>query len=316
MKKTILLFTLLLTAIGLKAQQTDTASTPADSVMNMLNDGEKPEAVIATFKASRLIFSQTTETVKKHNLNFLVIHRFGDVAGTEGGGKTLFGLDNSSDIFIGFEYGISDRLDVQFGRSKYEQLIELGLKYAIFKQTADNGTPFSLTVAGKTGLKPYEVSTDVFDNYANRFSYMAQAIIARKFSSKFSLQISPTFIRNNLPMPFIEGNEKQFFALSAAGRYKFTKRMGVVVDYSHPFSSFRKNSTDPKFYDPLAVGIEIETGGHVFTLDVTNAKAISEMNYLSDTESSWGKGQYRIGFTISRMFDLGPKHNKKNKSNY
>ncbi|RVU02701.1 hypothetical protein EOD41_01815 [Mucilaginibacter limnophilus] len=313
MKKAFLFFVLILT-LGIARAQTDTTAT--DSAMNMLNEGEKEESVIATFKASRLIYSQTTETVKKNNLNFLVIHRFGDIGGSDGGSSTLWGLDNSSDIYIGFEYGISDKLDVQFGRSKFEQMLELGLKYAILKQTADNSKPFALTVAGKMGLKPYKVTTEVFDDYTNRLSYMAQAIIARKFSSRFSLQISPTFIRNNLPFPFIEGNEQQFFALSAAARYKFTKRMGIVVDYSHPFSSFRQNSNSPKFYDPLAVGIEIETGGHVFTIDFANAKAISELNYLSDTESSWGKGQFRFGFTISRMFSFGPNKRNKDKSNY
>lgn len=314
MKKVCIALVLLLAGQTLRAQ-TDTSS--ADAVMSSLTAEDKPEDVIASFKATRLIFSQTTETVKKHNLNFLVTHRFGDIAGSEGGGSTLFGLDNSSDIFIGFEYGLTDNLDLQFGRSKYEQLIEAGFKYAVLHQKADGSMPFSLALAGKMGLKPYSVNTDVFDDYTNRINYTAQAIIARKFSSKLSVLVSPTFVRNNLPFPFIDGNEKDYIAISAAARYKITKRFGLVVDYAHPFSSFRNNSTNPKFYDPLGVGFEVETGGHVFTLNFSNSKAISEMNYLSDTQSSWGKGQYRLGFTISRMFDLGPKHNKnKKQSNY
>ncbi|GAA4911759.1 DUF5777 family beta-barrel protein [Mucilaginibacter defluvii] len=314
MKKVCIALVLLLAGQTLRAQ-TDTSS--ADALMSSLTAEDKPEDVIASFKATRLIFSQTTETVKKHNLNFLVTHRFGDIAGSEGGGSTLFGLDNSSDIFIGFEYGLTDNLDLQFGRSKYEQLIEAGFKYAVLHQKADGSMPFSLALAGKMGLKPYSVNTDVFDDYTNRINYMAQAIIARKFSSKLSVLVSPTFVRNNLPFPFIDGNEKDYIAISAAARYKITKRFGLVVDYAHPFSSFRNNSTNPKFYDPLGVGIEVETGGHVFTLNFSNSKAISEMNFLSDTQSSWDKGQYRLGFTISRMFDLGPKHNKnKKQSNY
>jgi hypothetical protein len=51
--------------------------------MKTLSVADKDEPVIATFKATRLILSQTTETVKKKELNFLVIHRFGDI----GGGK-------------------------------------------------------------------------------------------------------------------------------------------------------------------------------------------------------------------------------------
>jgi len=84
--------------------------------------------------------------------------------------------------------------------------------------------------------------------------------------------------------------------------------MGIVVDYAHPFSSFRDKSNSPKFYDPSGVGIEMETGGHVFTLNLTNAQAISPINYLADTQSKWTKGQYRIGFTITRVFDLNHKH--------
>lgn len=293
------------------AQQTpakkDTTSS-ADSLLNSLGGDTKAEPVLATFKSTRLILSETSETIKKNNLNFIIVHRFGDIGGSDGGGKTLWGFDNSSDIYIGFEYGLTDNLDIDFGRSKYEQLLELGLKYNFLHQTSDNSVPVALTVIGKTGLKPYSVITNVFDDYGNRFNYFAQLVIARKFSSRFSAQISPSFVRNNLPFPFVEGNEKDFFSLSAAGRFKITKRMGIVVDYAHPFSDFRKNSNGPKFYDPSGVGIEIETGGHVFTMNFTNAEAISPMNYLSNTQSKWGKGQYRFGFTITRVFDFNPKH--------
>ena len=308
MKTPYLLLALLLSTAALKAQTTakDTGST--DAILKNLATPDKGEPVIATFKATRLILSQTTETVKKNELNFLVIHRFGDVGGSSGGGKTLWGLDNSSDIYIGFEYGITDNLNVDFGRSKFEQLLDLQLKYYLLHQTVDNSMPVAISILGKTGFKPYSVTTNVFDSYGNRFSYLAQAIIARKFSSKLSLQVSPSYIINNVPYPFIAGNEKNFFSLSAAGRLKLTKRMGVVVDYVHPFSSFRQNSISPAFYDGLGVGIEIETGGHVFTMYFTNAQAISEINYLNDTESSWSKGQYRFGFTISRIFDFNKKH--------
>ncbi|WP_158825454.1 DUF5777 family beta-barrel protein [Mucilaginibacter lacusdianchii] len=312
-KKALFLSLLLLAGGTTIAQQTTTRdSTNTDSLLNSLSASSKSDPVMATFKSTRLILSETSETIKKNNLNFMVIHRFGDIAGADGGGKTFWGLDNSSDIYIGFEYGLTNNLDIDFGRSKYEQLLELGLKYNFLHQTADDRIPVALTVIGKTGLKPYSVSTNVFDDYTNRLNYFAQLIIARKFSSALSLQISPSYLRNNLPFPYLAGNERNFFALSAAGRLKFSKRMGIVVDYAHPFSSFRNNSDSPKFYDPLGVGIEIETGGHVFTINFSNSQAISPINYLSGTTSGWGKGQYRLGFTISRVFSF----NKKQKSTY
>jgi hypothetical protein len=311
------LFLLIITAIstGLWAQNKPaTGTSAADSLLNAMNKSEaKNEPVIATFKSSRLILGSTTETVKKKNLNFLVIHRFGDLAGSEGGGKTFFGLDNSSDIYIGFEYGISNNLDVEFGRSKFAQQIDLGLKYAVLHQTSDNSSPIAITLLGKAGVKAY--TDDIaFPTFGDRFAYVGQAIIARKFSSAFSLQISPTFVRHNSVFPYLPGNEKDMFALGVAGRLKVTKRMALVVDYAHPFSSFRNNSTGANaFYDPLGLGLEIETGGHVFTIVFSNAKAITESSYLSNTLSDWGKGQFRLGFTISRMFSFNAKEKKNDK---
>lgn len=310
MKKLLNFFAALLITGTVSAQQTtatkDTSST--DALMNGLTTNTAAEPVMATFKSTRLVMTQTTETNKKNNLNFMVVHRFGDIAGSNGGGKTLWGLDNSSDIYIGFEYGITDNLDIDFGRSKMEQLLDLGLKYNILHQKADESAPVAVTLIADIGLKPYAVSTNVYDDYSNRLSYFYQAIIARKFSSKVSFEIAPSLLRNNLPYPYIPGNEKNIFSLSAAGRIKVTKHMGIVIDYTHSFSNFRQNSNSPKFYDPLGIGIEIETGGHVFTLNFSNAQAISPINYISDTESNWLKGQFRLGFTISRIFDLNHKH--------
>ncbi|MDT3405530.1 DUF5777 family beta-barrel protein [Mucilaginibacter terrae] len=316
MKKIIFIALLLTAGYGnVNAQKTkkDTTASATDSLLNSLSGDDKAEPVIATFKATRLILSETSETIKKNNLNFMVIHRFGDIGGTDGGSKTLWGLDNSSDILIGFEYGLTNNLDVDFYRSKYEQLLELGLKYNLVKQKSDDSMPVAITVLARAGLKPYKVETNVYDDYANRLSYFYQAIFARKFSSAFSMQIAPSFLRNNLPFPYLAGNDKNIFSLSAAGRLKFSKRMGIVVDYAHPFSSFRRNSNSPKFYNPLGVGIEIETGGHVFTINFSNSQAISPINYLADTESNWTKGQYRLGFTISRVFDFNSKHKGTNK---
>jgi hypothetical protein len=289
-----------LLSFTLKAQKTDTVKSntaSADSLMNTIDKPDKSVPVIATFKSTRLILSQTTETVKKGNLNFQIIHRFGDVAGKNGGGRLFYGLDDVNDVYIGFEYGITDNLNVDFGRSTIGGLLNLELKYALLHQTADNSVPFEVTLLGEWDTRPY----GSFSSYNDRLSYLGQVIIARKVSSFLSLQVSPTIVRNNTPLPL--GNQQQFFALQAAGRVRLTNHTGFIVDYAHSFSSFKQSQ------DPLGFGYEVETGGHVFTLNVTNARAVSEINYLSNSDASYGKGQYRIGFTISRMFDFN-KHKK------
>ncbi|MGZ3753429.1 MAG: DUF5777 family beta-barrel protein [Mucilaginibacter sp.] len=312
MKRSIILFALLSLGIGLKAQQTDTLKkaaqkeSPADSLMNSLSPDDKRHDVIAAFKATRLILSPTTVTVKKNNLNFLVIHRFGDIGTSTGGARTLFGLDAVNDVYIGFEYGLSDNLNIDFGRSTIGGLIELGLKYAILHQKTDNSSPIAITLLGETGVRPY----GQFSAFDQRLSYLGQVIISRKFTSAFSLQVSSAFVRDNTPIPNLPGNEQQLFALSAAGRLKVTKGMSILVDYEHPISSFRQNSANG-FSDPIGFGIEEQTGGHVFTINITNARGVSEINSLSGSQASYGRGQYRLGFTISRMFDFNHKSSYK-----
>jgi hypothetical protein len=299
--KTIVAAALLLTAgYTLKAQErttTNGGTSSADSLLNSIDKDPKGEPVIATFKATRLILSQTTQTVKKNNLNVLIIHRFGDAGGKFGGAKYFWGLDDVNDVYIGFEYGITDNLNIDIGRSTIGGLITGELKYAFLQQTTDNSIPVSATVLGQYGVRPY----GSFPGFSDRQSLLGQLIIARKFSF-ISLQVSPTVVQNNQPIPDVPDNPESFFALQAAARLRLTNHMGFVVDYAHSFSSYKTGQ-----YDPLGFGWEIETGGHVFTLNVTNARAINEINFLSNSDATYSKGQYRVGFTISRMFDFS-KH--------
>jgi len=291
MKKYIFLLALLTVSIGAFAQKTD-------SLLNSMSSDNKNEPV-TIFKASRLILSQSSETVKKNNLNFLIIHRFGDFSGKNGGGQIFFGLDAVADVYLGFEYGLTDNLNIDIGRTTIGGLANLELKYAFLHQT-ESGSPLGITALGQVGVRPY----GSYNAFGDRVSEFAQVIFARKFSSDFSLQVAPSFVNNNIPFPLVDGNEQQFFALSAAARLKLSKHMGFIVDYAHPFSAYRQNNA---YSDPLGFGIEMITGGHVFTVNITNSRAISEINYLNNTQSSYGNGQYRIGFTISRMFDFNHK---------
>jgi hypothetical protein len=304
MKKYLILFSLTLLCSVLKAQKTDTTEsvrtqTSTDALLDSISTDSKSENVVI-FKGSRLILSQSSELTRKKNLNFLIAHRFGDFAGKNGGGQLYYGLDDIADVYIGFEYGVSDNLNIDIGRTTIDGLADLELKYALLHQKTGGGSPIAITLIGEGALRPYGFVA--YPTTADRFSYFGQAIFARKFSSIFSMQVASSFVRDNEPMPDIQGNEQQFLSISATGVLMVSRRMGIVVDYAHPFSSFRQNN--PNFTDPLGFGIQMETGGHVFTINITNARAIDEINYLNNTESKFSKGQYRIGFTISRIFDF------------
>jgi hypothetical protein len=180
-------------------------------------------------------------------------------------------------------------------------LLTLELKYAALHQTNDGSSPLAITLVGETGVRLY----NSFNSLGDRMSYFAQAIFAHSFSHVFSLQVAPSIVQNNLPMPNVPGNTESVFSVSGTAQLRVTKLMSILVDYAHPFSSYQTSANG--FHDPLGFGMQVVTGGHVFTLNITNAQAANEINYLSNSTSAYSKGQYRIGFTISRMFDFNHK---------
>lgn len=302
MKNYIILLAFFIMSTSLMAQDkkaTKDANT-TDSLLNSMSpdNGKDP---VNDFKATRLILTQSTKTISKNTLNFMVLHRFGDFAGKNGGGQTDFGLDAVADVYIGFEYGITDNLSVEFGRSTIGKLVSTDLKYALLRENKDGSVPISLTLFGENGINTY----GTYNGFSGRLSYLAQAIISRQITHNLSLQVSPGYSSDNTANPLIEGNDKQFFSLGGAAHLRVSKHMSLVADYEHPFSSFRTTSNG--FHDAVGAGIEIETGGHVFTLNLSNARAIDAINSLSNTQQSISKGQYRIGFTISRIFDFNHK---------
>ena len=279
------------------------------------NDSSKThEPVIATYKSTRIIQGHSPETLKKRELDFRVAHHFGDLGGQFGGTKTFFGLDNSTDVRIAFEYGITDCLMVGVGRTKgsgaLTEMYEGLAKYRLLRQTTDDHMPVSVSLFGNivgTAMKSSIVKSDAnhFDSRSDRMSYTGQVILTRKFSRNLSLSLSPTLVHRNRVV-YMDMND--LFALGAGGRYKFSKRLGLLVEYFYPFRSQESkdyfSAKGRKFYNPLAVGLEIETGGHVFHVNFTNSTAILENQFIPETTTTWQQGQFRWGFNISRRFSL------------
>jgi hypothetical protein len=298
------------------------SSQAQDELSTMFKDSTGHQPVIGTFKSTRIIMGHSNETLKKHELDFRVAHRFGDAGGSFGGGKTAFGLDNSTDIRIAFEYGITDDLMVGISRVKgsgdLSQIFEGLAKYRILRQTTDNHIPISLTVFGNVTASTMTSNDDAtspahFEEFSDRMTYVGQAIIARKFGERLSLTLSPTYIHRNR-VGYMDMNN--VFALGGSGRIKLSKRLAFIAEYYYPFRSQSSKdyfkSQGIEFFNPLGAGLEIETGGHVFSVNFTNSTAILENQFISETRSSWLQGQFRWGFNISRRFSLfGKKDWKK-----
>jgi hypothetical protein len=263
----------------------------------------KTEVVDFTFKGTKIVNANTTEMLKKRNLDFRIAHRFGDF-GTEnnkfGDAKNnFFGLDNASDIRIAFEYGVTDRLTIGIARYKLNKTIEGLIKYKVCSQTTNNKVPVSIALFANTALN---TTSQDFGNDAHRLSYFAQAIIARKVNTNLSVEVLPSFLHRNYIADASDKND--LYSLGIGGRYKFTRSSSIIIDYYYTFSSFRNNNTLTNYYFPLGIGWEVETGGHVFSIMFTNSAGILENEYLANTTSSWLKGGFKLSFNISRIFKL------------
>lgn len=253
-----------------------------------------------TFKDTRIINTQSVETLQKRKLDFRVVHRFGDL---KRGWTTLYGLESSQDISIGVDYGVTNELTIGLHRTKgagpLTQLVNTFAKYRILKQS-DGGSPISLTALGiwtsstQRRDKGNDVVLNGFRKFTHRFVYGSQLLIARKFSDKFSLQITPSYVHRNVVTP---DQHNRTFSMGGAFRFQLTKVMGLIVDTSIPIGETEAKTA-------LGVGLEIDTGGHVFQINFTNAKAIFETDYIPNNRDTWGNGEVGLGFTISRIFNL------------
>jgi len=255
----------------------------------------------ATFKSTRIVNFQSVEVCRKRELELMIQHRFGDV---NGGINSFWGLDNGSSIRIGLGYSYDGRLEFGIGRTSYEKMLDGYVKYRLLRQTVDNGMPISLTLFGGTFCTTQQdpdASLNGFNKYhyvADRLSYCFQPIIARKFSKKLSLQFSPSYIHYNMAINITDKNDVLSFGF--AGRYKFNKRMAVTAEYGLKYNSY----TAQKYYNTIGIGWDIETGGHVFQMILTNSSGIVEPQFLPHTLTRWQNGGFRIGFNISRAFNL------------
>lgn len=275
--------------------------------------GESKEPA-RTFMSPKAINANTVNMISKGILEFKVVHNFGDLAGSGGGIKNFFGLDNAQDIRIGFQYGISKKVNLALARYKgatqVQRLYELGIKWLVLEQLEnDPSHPLSLALFANAAVAAMKAGTDPMqENYVNGFSERLsntyQLMLAKKIG-KVSLQFNPTLVTRGYALPY---DQKTLFALGGAARIHLGGRYSLLFDISHTFRS--QSSIDSfklrgiHFYDAIGVGLEILTEGHVFHLNFTNATDILENRFIPRTISTWSKGQFRWGFTISRDFDL------------
>jgi hypothetical protein len=294
MKKFIPICLFVLSSLSSKAQEID---------LFKIKDEKTKDITTATFKASRVVNGQSIENVGNGVLDLKILHRFGNIST---GAYELFGLDQAS-MRMGLDYGVNKRLMVGIGRSTFEKQYDAFFKYKLIQQqTGLKEIPVSVSMVSTIIYKSLKSNPNAeYITYnSDRYSYAHQLLIARKFNDYFSLQLSPTLIHYNIVASSTIPND--FTSLGISFRQRISKRVNFTTEYF-----YRIDKLDG-YYDPLTLVVDIETGGHVFQLHVTNSTGMTERTFINETTGSWGNGALRFGFNLTRAFTLKKPKELKN----
>lgn len=254
-------------------------------------ESESSTTVSSVFKGLKIINFESTKLVGKGGFYFVVSHRFGSV---KNGFENLFGLDEAV-THLNFIYGLTEGINVSASRSSNQKIYELASKFRIIKQSER----FPFSVVGYTSvLANTALSTDNLPKleFKHRLSYVAQLLISRKVNNKLSLQFTPTFFHDNYVANDFQDNSQ--FGLIFGGRYKIGKRWSFNLEYGAHLNR-AKNSL---YNNPLSLGFDLETGGHVFQLHFTNSQFMNANGVMGNSTGDWSEGDFYFGFNISRSF--------------
>ena len=279
MKKLILLLLLL-----------PLASFSQDDLLNGIDTISGKEKVSAAFKGLKIVNLESTKLAAKGDLYFIVAHRFGSV---KDGFEGFFGLDNAN-TQLKFVYGLTDWLTISGARSDFAY--DFSTKYTLFNQTTDG---FPVSIAGFTSLAINNTLKESLYpklTFDNRLTYVQQLLISRKYSEKLSLEIAPTIFHEN----FVDNPQQDNtqYAIGIGGRYKLSKRWSLNIDYA----AHLNRASNSLYKNPLSVGFDLDTGGHVFQMHFTSSQGIHEAGFLGQTTGDWTKGDVFFGFNLLRVF--------------
>jgi hypothetical protein len=276
-------------------------SAQEDDLLSLLGEEETTDYTNASFKTNRVINLHSLENTAAGVLDFKINHRFSPVSN---GFYDLFGLDGAN-IRFGLDYGLSDVITVGVGRSSLEKTYDGFVKYKFLRQSTGKKTmPLTAALLLTSSINTLKWENPDRENYfSSRLAYTTQLILGRKFSESFSLQLSPTMVHRNLVKTNVEKND--VYALGIGSRLKLSKRVAINAEYIYVLP----DQLSSEFYNSLSVGLDIETGGHVFQLHFSNSRSMVERGFITETNSQWNSALdgVRFGFNISRVFTLKRK---------
>jgi hypothetical protein len=270
---------------------TSSFANAQDNLLGMLAVSDEPNYIVYLFKGTKIVNAQSVELPAQGVLQFNIQHRFGTL---NSGIYNLYGLDFSQ-VRLSFDYGIEDWLAVSIGRSSSLKVIDANSKIRLKRQVKE-GFPVTIVLNSAAYLKQWQDNqVQEYFVFANQLSYTHQILLARKINRDLTLQLSPTIVHYNLVEMQKESHDR--YSLGIGGRQKLTQRISLNAEYFYQLNERRNNNI-------LSLGFDIETGGHVFQLHLSNSPAMIDSEFITQTTGEWLKGDIYFGFNISRVFTI------------
>jgi len=288
--KNLCLFVVLsFSCIPVQGQETDVLE---------ISDSLAPTPFVeGTFRATRVLNGHSNKLLSEGLLDFRVEHRFGRM---NQGYYEFFGLDQAT-TFFSLEYGIKDWVMMGLNRSSLDKTVSGFAKFRVFRQHTVT-MPVSVSLLLGTSIDGTRwVYPERNNLFSSRVSYTGQLIVARKFNEHFSLQFAPVWIHRNL-VP-TKSDKNDVFALGFASSYGITSTVSLNAEY-YPVISPTWNHQNTSYRNALSFGFDIDTGGHVFQLMLSNTTGMNEKAFITETTGNWLKGDLHLGFNISRLFSI------------
>lgn len=287
--KLILLFIFLFSSIGLISAQ--------DLLEELKNEyTPAPQYTQATFKTTRISFGQSVEIRKKNIFEFSVMNSFWNIPNSN---TQSFVADRLS-ARIGINYSISDRLNIGIGGTTFDGIFDTFLKYRLVRQRQDHSkTPISITLFQNASYrsKPFN-NISQFDNFSDRLAFTTQVLIARKFTSNFSFQVSPTFIHRT-SSTFEEDPNNQF-AIGFGARYKLGGHVAIVSEYY--YNTTRLESIDT--FDAFAIGVNWELSDLILQFSLSNTRNFVEDTFITQTGNNFNFNDGNLHFRFQAVYVL------------
>ena len=274
-----------------------------DDLMDMLEATEEPVTnyTIATFKTTRIVSGHSAETNAKGVLQYLIGHRFGRL---NSGWRDLFGIDNAT-IRMGFEYGLTDNINLGIGRSSFKKTYDGTVKWRFLRQKyGATNFPFTATFVSNIYVDSREWGNPDRTNYfSSRLNFNHSLLLAKKFGDFFSLQLMPTIVHRNLVETAKDNNTIYAIGIGTSVRLTGSLRLNAEYHYIPPGQIDSKIGGED-VQNSFSIGVDLETGGHVFQLHLTNSRGMTERYLVGETTGNWLKGDIHFGFNVSRVFTV------------